>query len=79
MTEVTICKPAFGIVKCGACGRDVRRAGEHITVGAPEVPRICSRTLVAGRFLPSCSDECHGVLKARIGTANRVPKRSYAL
>lgn len=76
-SSIPVCKPAFGIVQCGACKRPVRRLGEHVTVGAPEMPRIETRTLVGGEFLASCSPVCAGVLRARIGTAGRIPKRSH--
>ncbi len=74
---IPVCSRPFGVVKCGACGRDVRRLGEHKRSDNTEVPLIASRTLVEGVFLPSCSEVCLGTLRARIGTAGRIPKRSY--
>lgn len=69
-----------GIVICGACKRPIRRSNKHwrIPQGMEDLPLIVTRTLVDGEFLPSCSDVCAGMLRARIGSAKR-SERSYAV
>lgn len=48
-----------GLVECGACGKPCRRKGvEQSVYLGQSVPIMVSRTLVYGRFLPSCSVPC---------------------
>lgn len=54
-------------VKCGACGMACRRPKFGREVGTDDTPLVFTRTLVAGQFLPSCSEVCAGVLRAKIG------------
>ena len=66
--KIPVCKPALGLVYCGVCGRKIRRLGERMGESEhSEHPLIHTRTLVNGLFVPSCSVECAGVMRAQIG------------
>ncbi len=56
--------------KCdAACPCDhVRLVAEPLTTPEnTELPLVWSRTLIGGRFLPSCSQPCREQLQAKIG------------
>lgn len=56
------------IVHCGACNRECARPTPGVErPKSTTKPLVWSRTLVQGRFLPSCSEPCAVTLRAMIG------------
>lgn len=61
-----------GVIECGHCRKPVARLeavkrlryrGDALEAQGGSVPIIFTRTLVRGVMLPSCSQECAGVLR----------------